>query len=95
MDKLQLTGRNLGRVFKFRSGHLHAMPKQLVGSLPLDIALPASMKIGVDLTVRYRFFNFQKFNILFSDANCVSGRDEDPGVDRCLTFFFASDALDK
>jgi hypothetical protein len=24
MDKLQLTGRNLGRVFNFRSGHLHA-----------------------------------------------------------------------
>jgi hypothetical protein len=23
MDKLQLTGRNLGRVFNFRSGHLH------------------------------------------------------------------------
>jgi hypothetical protein len=25
MDKLQLTGRNLGRVFYFRSGHLYAM----------------------------------------------------------------------
>ncbi len=25
MDKLQLTGRNLGRVFNFRSGHLHAV----------------------------------------------------------------------
>jgi hypothetical protein len=24
MDKLQLTGRNLGRVFNFRSGHLHS-----------------------------------------------------------------------
>jgi hypothetical protein len=24
MDKLQLTGQNLGRVFDFRSGHLHA-----------------------------------------------------------------------
>ncbi len=24
MDKLQLTGRNLGRVFNLRSGHLHA-----------------------------------------------------------------------
>jgi hypothetical protein len=24
MDKHQLTGRNLGRVFNFRSGHLHA-----------------------------------------------------------------------
>ncbi len=23
MDKLQLTGQNLGRVFKFRSGHVH------------------------------------------------------------------------
>jgi hypothetical protein len=24
MDKLQLTGRNLGQVFNFRNGHLHA-----------------------------------------------------------------------
>jgi len=24
MEKLQLTGRNLGRVFNFRCGHLHA-----------------------------------------------------------------------
>jgi hypothetical protein len=24
MDKLQLTGQNLGRVFNFKSGHLHA-----------------------------------------------------------------------
>jgi hypothetical protein len=24
MEKLQLTGQNLGRVFNFRSGHLHA-----------------------------------------------------------------------
>jgi hypothetical protein len=58
MDKLQLTGQNLGRVFNFRSGHLHAAtflvlsvkpsnlqlktrPKQLLGSLTLDIALSA------------------------------------------------------
>ncbi len=57
MDKLQLTGRNLGRVFNFRNGGVHAVhllccgvklpnlklktqPKQLLGSLPLDIALP-------------------------------------------------------
>jgi hypothetical protein len=57
MNKLQLAGRNLGRVFNFRSGHMHAMHllcygikvpnlklktqhKQLLGSLPLDIALP-------------------------------------------------------
>jgi hypothetical protein len=56
MDKLQLAEQNLGRVFNFRSGHLHAadlwfylvkLPnlnlktwsKQLLGSLPLDIAL--------------------------------------------------------
>jgi hypothetical protein len=56
MDILQLTGQNLGRVFKFRFGHLHAelfwcyqvklpnlklktRPKQLLGSLPLVIAL--------------------------------------------------------
>jgi hypothetical protein len=56
-DKLQLTGQNLGRVFSFRFGHLHAehfwcyqvkLPhlklktrsKQLLGSLPLVIALP-------------------------------------------------------
>ncbi len=59
MDKLQLTGQNLGRVFNFRSGHLHAAtflvlsvklpnlqlktrPKQLLGYLPLVIALPAT-----------------------------------------------------
>jgi hypothetical protein len=57
VDKLQLTGQNLGRVFNFRSGHLHfatflsfsvklpnlhmkTQPKQLLGSLPLVIALP-------------------------------------------------------
>jgi hypothetical protein len=57
MDILQLTGQNLGQVFNFRSGHLHATtflvlsvklpnlqlktrPKQLLGSLPLVIALP-------------------------------------------------------
>jgi len=59
MDKLQLTGQNLGRVFNFRSSHLHAAdlwcywvklpilnlktwPKQLLGSLQLDIALPSA-----------------------------------------------------
>ncbi len=58
MDKLNLTGRNLGRVFEFRRGYLHAIqlyyfetklpnlklktrPKQLLGSLQVDIALPA------------------------------------------------------
>jgi hypothetical protein len=57
MAKLQLTGQNLGQVFTFRRGHLHAAtfsvlsvkppilqlktwPKQLLGSLPLVIALP-------------------------------------------------------
>jgi hypothetical protein len=56
MDKLQLTEQNLGRVFNFRSGHLHAAdlwcywvklpnlnlqtwPKELLGTLLLDIAL--------------------------------------------------------
>jgi hypothetical protein len=59
MDKLQLTGQNLGRVFNFRSGHLHAAtflvlsvklpnlqlktrPTQLLGYLPLVIALPVT-----------------------------------------------------
>jgi hypothetical protein len=58
MDKLQLTGQALGRVFNFRSGCMHTMhllpseaiqpnlelktrPKQLLGSLPFVIALPA------------------------------------------------------
>jgi hypothetical protein len=58
MDKLQLTGQNLGRVFNSRSGRVHALqfhfsemkqpnlklktrPKQLLGSLPLVIPLPA------------------------------------------------------
>ncbi len=57
IDKLQLTGQNLGRVSNCRSGSVFAMqlscfetkqpdlelktrPKQLLGSLPLDIALP-------------------------------------------------------
>ncbi len=57
MDKLQLTGQNLGRVSNCRSGSVFAMqlscfetkrpnlelktqPKQLLGSLPLDIAFP-------------------------------------------------------
>jgi hypothetical protein len=57
MDKLEITGQNLGRVINFRSGHLHAThlwsypakvpnlklktrPEQLLGSHPLDIALP-------------------------------------------------------
>ncbi len=57
IQKLQLTGQNLGRVFNFRNGHVHAtyflyyrlkLPnlklktwhKQLLGFLPLDIALP-------------------------------------------------------
>jgi hypothetical protein len=35
MDKLQLTGQNLGRVFNFRSGHLHAAT-----FLVLSIKLP-------------------------------------------------------
>jgi hypothetical protein len=60
MDKLQLTGQNLGQVFNFRSGHLHAAtflvlsvklpnlqlktwPKQLLGYLPIVIALLALM----------------------------------------------------
>ncbi len=59
MDKLQLTGQNLGRVFNFRSGRVHAVcllynrvklpilklktrPKQVLGSLPLHIVLPAT-----------------------------------------------------
>ncbi len=57
MDKLQLKGQNLGRVFNSRSGcvrvvqlcsfetklpnlMLKTQPKQLLGSLPLDIVLP-------------------------------------------------------
>ena len=64
MDKLQLTGQNLGCVFNFRSGCVHAVhllcygvklsklklktwPKQLLGSLPLDIVLPAVINTTV------------------------------------------------
>ncbi len=56
MDKLHLTGQNLGRVFNSRIGHVYAKhsccywarlpalklktrPKQLLGSLPLDLEL--------------------------------------------------------
>jgi hypothetical protein len=69
MDKLQLTGQNLGRVFNSRSGRVHALqlhfsetkqpnlklktrPKQLLGSLPLVIALPGQMlgqKLGMGI----------------------------------------------
>jgi hypothetical protein len=57
MDKLYLSGRNMGQVFNFSSGCVHAMklyfdvtklhnlkwktrPRQLLGSLPLVVALP-------------------------------------------------------
>jgi hypothetical protein len=56
VDKFQLTGRKLVRVFNFRNGRVHVahllcygvkqpnlklktQPKQLLGSLPLDISL--------------------------------------------------------
>ncbi len=72
MDKLQLTGQNLGWVFNFRGGHLHAAhiwcyqvklsnlklktrPWQLLGSLPLDSALPAlsqCKKSTIDISTR-------------------------------------------
>ncbi len=70
MDKLHLTGQNLGRVFNFRNGRVHAVhvlccgvklpnlklktwPKQLLGSLPLDIALPAGWRHR--LKVKFHF----------------------------------------
>jgi len=34
MDKLQLTGRNLGSVFNFRSGHLHALQSAISVKMP-------------------------------------------------------------
>ncbi len=60
VDKLQITGQNLGRVYYFKYGRVHAVhfirlgvklpnlklktwPKQVLGSLPLDITLPAVM----------------------------------------------------
>ncbi len=60
MDNVQPTGRNLGRVFNFRRGHLpvatflvlsvkllnlqlKTRPKQLLGYLPLVIALPGKV----------------------------------------------------
>jgi len=63
MDKLQLTGQNLGRVFNFRYGRVHAvhllcygvklpnlklktLPKQLLGSLLLDVVLPVQSLFG-------------------------------------------------
>jgi hypothetical protein len=73
MGKLQLAGQNLGRVFNFRSGHLHSAhfwcyqvklpnlklktrPKELPGSLPLDITLPSllihqltALLVGIEL----------------------------------------------
>jgi hypothetical protein len=63
MDRLQLTGQNMGRVFYFRYGRVRAVhflclgvklpnlkmktqPKQVLGSLLLDIALPY-LRLGV------------------------------------------------
>jgi hypothetical protein len=73
MDKLQLTGWNLDRVFNSRSGCVFAMhlscfetklpnlmlktrPKQLVGSLPLDIVLPAQVQKYWPLRILYRLY---------------------------------------
>ncbi len=75
MEKLELTGRNLGRVFNSRSGCVGVMqlhcsetklpnlmlktrPKQLLGSLPLDIALPGSFW-GVILAFCFRLILFR------------------------------------
>jgi len=55
MDKIQLTGQNLGLVFNFRNDRVHCysvklhhfklktQPKQLLGSLPLDITIPITI----------------------------------------------------
>jgi hypothetical protein len=68
MDKLQLTGRNLGRVFNSRRGCVRAMqlrcfetklpnlllktrPKQLLASLPLDIALSVVRSFGASTEI--------------------------------------------
>jgi hypothetical protein len=81
MDKLRLTGQNLGRVFNFRFGHLHAehfwcylvqlpnlklktQPKQLLGSLPLVIAFPASPYASKSL-----FFFFSLQSDTFTSSN--------------------------
>ena len=73
MDKLKLTGLNLGRVFHSRLGHAcigHAIvyitkqpnlnskirPKQLLGSLLLDIALPDSAHFDAS-TKKTKFYN--------------------------------------
>jgi hypothetical protein len=74
-DKLELTGRALGRVFNFRSGcmrhtmhllpsvakqpnlELKTRPKQLLGSLPLVIALPdLSFPFSEDSLIKARAF---------------------------------------
>jgi hypothetical protein len=78
MCKLLLTGQNLGRVFNFRSGHLHAAtflvlsvklpnlqlktrPKQLLGSLPLVIAIP---DLGCKQLSKKRVVVQNKLNLL-------------------------------
>ena len=69
MGKLQLTGQNMGRVFNFRSGYVHAVhllfcrvklpnltlktwPKQLLGSLPIDIVLPAPTNELMEIKIK-------------------------------------------
>ncbi len=81
MDKLQVTGQNLGQVFNIRGGHLHAAaflvssvklpylqvktwPKQLLGYLPLDIALPIASQQHVSQLQKDGTFNTEK-NVCF------------------------------
>ncbi len=69
-EKLQLTERNLGQVFKSKSGSMHAMqlccyeaklpsltlktrPEQLLGSLRLDIILPAYLSYSHKMFIQF------------------------------------------
>jgi hypothetical protein len=94
MDKLQLTGQNLGRVFNSRSSRVHAQqlhfsemkqpnlklktrPKQLLGSLPLLIALPGLPFRGPFLEAGVGGGGSSSFTTmhprLFPDLRCSEG----------------------
>jgi hypothetical protein len=89
MYKLKLTGRNLGRVFKFRRDCFHAIqlyyfetkltnfkletrPKQLLGSPPVDIALPDLIQLQKKLEKVYHLYNKGEHSKYFYVCNLKS-----------------------
>ncbi len=108
IDILKLTGRNQGRVFKFRRGCLHAMqlhyfetklpnlklknrPKQLLGSLPVDISLPV-LGVRIFSYNGTQYWNKKRRSITTIDASVVSLRRND-ALCRVSCFYGAATLL--